>query len=105
MYHLYNLCYNLQTQEDYGFNITGFPRNKVNPFAQFKTRGNGATSFKLELKSDKEGWMKYRKIVLENIKQLSVLQDKSNPGVVFYDGEITPELQELDWKQLEILRN
>ncbi|MDR1820459.1 MAG: DNA-binding protein, partial [Methanobrevibacter sp.] len=31
-------------------NITGFPRLiRLNPFARFKTRGNGAVSFKISL--------------------------------------------------------
>ncbi len=99
----YITCVIISKLKDCGFNITGFPRLiRLNPFAQFKTRGNGATSFKLELKSDKEV-DEVRKIVLENVKQLSVLQDeRTNPGVVFYDGEITPELQEFG---LETIRN
>jgi tRNA(Ile2)-agmatinylcytidine synthase len=91
----YITCVIISKLKDCGFNIIGFPRLiRLNPFARFKTRGNGATSFKLELKSDKEV-DEVKKIVLENVQLLSVLEDeRTNPGVVFYDGKITPELQE-----------
>ena len=99
----YITCVIISKLKDCGFNITGFPRLiRLNPFARFKTRGNGATSFKLELKSNKEV-DEVKKIVLENVQLLSVLQDeKTNPGVVFYDGEITPELQKFG---LQTIRN
>jgi tRNA(Ile2)-agmatinylcytidine synthase len=99
----YITCVIISKLKDCGFNITGFPRLiRLNPFARFKTRGNGATSFKLELKSNKEV-DEVKKIVLENVQQLSVLKDeRTNPGVVFYHGEITPELQEFG---LETIRN
>jgi tRNA(Ile2)-agmatinylcytidine synthase len=99
----YVTCVIISKLKDCGFNITGFPRLiRLNPFARFKTRGNGATSFKLELKSDKEV-DEVKKIVLENVQQLSVLEDeRTNPGVVFYDGKITSELKEF---ALETIRN
>ena len=99
----YVTCVIISKLKDCGFNITEFPRLiRLNPFARFKTRGNGATSFKLELKSDKEV-DEVKKIVLEKVQQLSVLQDeRTNPGVVFYDGKITSELQEFG---LETIRN
>ncbi len=99
----YITCVIISKLKDCGFNIIGFPRLiRLNPFARFKTRGNGATSFKLELKSDNEV-DEVKKIVLENVKLLSVLEDeRTNPGVVFYNGKITPELQEFG---LETIRN
>ncbi len=99
----YITCVIISKLKDCGFNITGFPRLiRLNPFARFKTRGNGATSFKMELKSDEEV-EEVKKIVLENVQALSVLQDeRTNPGVVFYDGEITSELKEFG---LETIRN
>ena len=99
----YITCVIISKLKDCGFNITGYPRLiRLNPFARFKTRGNGATSFKLELKSDKEV-DEVKKIVLENVELLSVLKDeRTNPGVVFYDGEITSELQKFG---LETIRN
>ena len=91
----YITCVIISKLKDCGFNITGFPRLiRLNPFARFKTRGNGATSFILELNSNKEV-DEVKKIVLENVKLLSVLEDeRTNPGVVFYDGKITSELEE-----------
>jgi tRNA(Ile2)-agmatinylcytidine synthase len=99
----YITCVIISKLKDCGFNITGFPRLiRLNPFARFKTRGNGATSFKMELKSDEEV-EEVKKIVLENVQTLSVLQDeRTNPGVVFYDGKITTELKEF---ALETIRN
>ncbi len=99
----YITCVIISKLKDCGFNIKGFPRLiRLNPFARFKTRGNGATSFKMELKSDEEV-EEVKKIVLENVQALSILQDeRTNPGVVFYDGEITSELKEFG---LETIRN
>ena len=58
--------------------------------------------FKLKLKSLEE-INEVKKIVIENVQRLSVLEDeRTNPGVVFYDGEITSELQEFG---LEAIRN
>ena len=99
----YITCVIISKLKDCGFNITGYPRLiRLNPFARFKTRGNGATSFKLELKSLEEV-EEVKKIVLENVQELSELQDeRTNPGVVFYDGMITSELQEFG---LQAIRN
>lgn len=99
----YVTCVIISKLKDCGFNITEYPLLiRLNPFARFKTRGNGATSFKLELKSLKEV-NEVKKIVLENVQELSVLEDnRTNPGVVFYQGEITSELQEF---ALDAIRN
>ena len=99
----YITCVIISKLKDCGFNIKGYPQLiRLNPFARFKTRGNGATSFKLELKSLEE-INEVKKIVIENVQRLSVLEDeRTNPGVVFYDGEITSELQEFG---LEAIRN
>ena len=99
----YITCVIISKLKDCGFNIKGYPQLiRLNPFARFKTRGNGATSFKLELKSLEE-INEVKKIVIENVQRLSVLEDeRTNPGVVFYDGKITSELQEFG---LEAIRN
>ncbi|EKQ55310.1 MAG: putative DNA-binding protein (Zn-ribbon domain containing protein) [Methanobacterium sp. Maddingley MBC34] len=78
-----------------GFRVEGPPRLiRLNPFAPHKTRGNGAVSFKLVLKSKKDvETAKY--LILKMVGELAVMEDpKTNPGVVFYDGEVTPELQD-----------
>ena len=99
----YITCVIISKLKDCGFNIKGYPQLiRLNPFARFKTRGNGATSFKLKLKSLEE-INEVKKIVIENVQRLSVLEDeRTNPGVVFYDGKITSELQEFG---LEAIRN
>jgi len=78
----------------YGFQLKGHPRLiRLNPFAPFKTRGNGAISFNLSLNSGKDA-KKAKKLILNRVENLSELQHKNtNPGVVFYDGIITPELK------------
>ena len=97
----YITCVIISKLKDCGFNISSYPQLiRLNPFAKYKTRGNGATSFKLELKSEQE-IEKVKKIVLENVQKLSVLQDeKTNPGVVFYSGKITSELQDFTLKTI-----
>ncbi len=91
----YITCVIISKLKDYGFNISGYPRLiRLNPFARFKTRGNGALSFKLELNNEKEV-EEVKKLVLENVQTLSEFQDeKTNPGVVFYQNDITTELEE-----------
>jgi len=91
----YVTCVIISKLKDCGFNISGYPRIiRLNPFARFKTRGNGALSFKLELNSDQEV-KEVKKLVLDNVQLLSELQDeRTNPGVVFYQDEITSELEE-----------
>lgn len=97
----YITCVIISKLKDCGFNITGHPRLiRLNPFARFKTRGNGATSFKLELK-EMEDVEEVKKIVLECVQELSVLEDeRTNPGVVFYEGNITPKLEEFALKAI-----
>jgi tRNA(Ile2)-agmatinylcytidine synthase len=71
--------------KDYGFQIMGYPRLiRLNPFARFKTRGNGAVSFKLLVKSVEE-FEEAKNIILNRVKQLSHLhEENTNPGVVFF---------------------
>ena len=87
----------------FGFNVVGYPRLiRLNPFARFKTRGNGALSFKLKVKDDNEV-QKVKDIVLKKVEELSELEDdRTNPGVVFYCGEITDNLKSYS---LNVIRN
>ena len=91
----YVTCVIISKLKDCGFNIIEYPRLiRLNPFARFKTRGNGALSFKLELESEREV-EEVKKIVLENVQELSELEDeRTNPGVVFYQNDITSELED-----------
>ncbi len=76
-----------------GFQLQGHPRLiRLNPFAPFKTRGNGSISFNVSFNSGKDA-EKAKKLILNHVENLSELQhENTNPGVVFYDGIITPEL-------------
>ncbi len=87
----------------FGFNISGYPRLiRLNPFARFRTRGNGALSFKLNAESE-EDIKKVKEIILKKVEELSELEnERTNPGVVFYRGEITDELQSYS---LKVIRN
>ena len=73
--------------------ITGFPRLiRLNPFARFKTRGNGGVSFKIAIDSDNDIELA-KEIILRNVSELSMFDcDNTNPGVVFYNGDITQEM-------------
>jgi len=86
----------------FGFSIIDYPRLiRLNPFARFKTRGNGALSFKINIKSE-EDVQKVKEIVLKKIEELSELEDeRTNPGVVFYRGEITEELRSYSLKVIK----
>lgn len=83
----------------FGFKVVNYPcLIRLNPFARFKTRGNGATSFKLDVKNE-EDLPKVKEIVLKKIQELSQLKDRrTNPGVVFYHGEINAKLKSYSLK-------
>lgn len=87
----------------FGFNVDGYPRLiRLNPFVRFKTRGNGALSFKLNVEDDEEV-QKVKDIVLNRVEELSKLNDdRTNPGVVFYCGKITDSLKSYS---LNVIRN
>lgn len=77
--------------------ITGFPRLiRLNPFARFKTRGNGGVSFKIAINEDNSQINNIelaKEIILKNVSELSMFDcDNTNPGVVFYQGNITNEM-------------
>ena len=77
--------------EDNGIELLDYPRLiRLNPFARFKTRGNGGVSFKV--KNDDNADLA-RQIVLAEVEKLSMFDcENTNPGVIFYDGEITSEM-------------
>jgi len=77
---------------DKGIDLVGYPRLiRLNPFARHKTRGNGGVALKI-LNDDNAVLAK--SIVLEEVEKLSMFDcDNTNPGVIFYDGEITSEME------------
>ena len=82
-----------------GIQIIDFPRLiRLNPFARFKTRGNGGVSFKLDLNQNID---LAKEIVLKYVSELSMFDcDNTNPGVVFYKGEITDEMVDYAFKAI-----
>lgn len=89
--------------KSYGFPVIGYPRLiRLNPFARYKTRGNGAVSFKLLVKSEKE-YEKVKNLILNRVEELSHLQEENtNPGVVFFQVETDDPNIETDNPDLEI---
>ena len=85
--------------KDNGIELVDYPRLiRLNPFARFKTRGNGGVSLKI-LNDDKAGLAK--EIVLEEVEKLSMFDcDNTNPGVIFYDGEITKEMEDYAFRAI-----
>jgi tRNA(Ile2)-agmatinylcytidine synthase len=77
-----------------GYHVDGNPRLiRLNPFAPHKTRGNGAVSFKLILKTKEEENL-IKNIILELVEELAEMHEpQTNPGVVFYHGKIIPPLK------------
>ena len=82
-----------------GIELADYPRLiRLNPFARFKTRGNGGVSLKI-LNDDKADLA--RQIVLSKVEALSMFDcDNTNPGVIFYDGEITKEMQDYAFRAI-----
>lgn len=89
----------LNQLEENNIEVVGYPRLiRLNPFARHKTRGNGAVSFKIPLTEDIE---LAKEIILKNVNGLSMFDcDNTNPGVVFYDGEITEEMVDYAFKAI-----
>lgn len=75
-----------------GIELLDYPRLiRLNPFARFKTRGNGGVSFKIENNDNAD---LAKEIVLREVEKLSMFDcDNTNPGVIFYDGEITEKME------------
>lgn len=82
-----------------GIDLVDYPRLiRLNPFARFKTRGNGGVALKI-LNDEKAVLAK--KIVLDEVEKLSMFDcDNTNPGVIFYDGEITEEMQDYAFRAI-----
>lgn len=84
---------------DNGIDLADYPRLiRLNPFARFKTRGNGGVALKIENNS-KAALAK--EIVLREVENLSMFDcDNTNPGVIFYDGEITSEMEDYAFRAI-----
>ena len=82
-----------------GIELVDYPRLiRLNPFARFKTRGNGGVSLKI-LNDSKSKLAK--DIVLDEVQKLSMFDcDNTNPGVIFYDREITKEMEEYAFRAI-----
>lgn len=84
----------LNKLSDIGIEAEDLPRLiRLNPFARYKTRGNGALAFVVNISEDKIDIVK--DIVLENVEKYSMFEgENTNPGVIFYQGEITDKMRE-----------
>ena len=82
-----------------GIELLDYPRLiRLNPFARFKTRGNGGVSLTIE-NDDKA--VLAREIVLGEVEKLSMFDcDNTNPGVIFYEGEITEEMRDYAFRAI-----
>lgn len=82
-----------------GIELVDYPRLiRLNPFARFKTRGNGGVSLKIE---NNEKASLARQIVLSEVERLSMFDcDNTNPGVIFYEGKITPEMEKYAFRAI-----
>ncbi|MBQ9160995.1 MAG: DUF1743 domain-containing protein [Methanobrevibacter sp.] len=82
-----------------GIKLKDYPRLiRLNPFARFKTRGNGGVSLKI-LNDDRAD--RAKDIVLDEVERLSMFDcDNTNPGVVFYEGEITKSMEEYAFRAI-----
>ena len=84
---------------DNGIELADYPRLiRLNPFARHKTRGNGGVALKILNDSNAD---LAKEIVLESVERLSMFDcDNTNPGVIFYDGEITKEMEEYAFRAI-----
>lgn len=91
----YISCFIIHELKSCGFTTEGYPRLiRLNPFAPHKTRGNGAVAFTVRAESEDE-MDDIRDIVIRSVGELAELDnERTNPGVVFYTGEITDSMRE-----------
>ena len=84
---------------DNGIELADYPRLiRLNPFARHKTRGNGGVALKILNDSNAD---LAKEIVLESVERLSMFDcDNTNPGVIFYDGEITKEMEDYAFRAI-----
>lgn len=85
-----------------GFKVEGFPRLiRLNPFAKYKTRGNGAVHFKviIPLNSNEIDFIK--DIVINQLNKYSELDcENTNPCAVFYMGDINKSMKKYSLKAI-----
>ena len=95
----YLACHIIKKLKDNGIDLVDYPRLiRLNPFARFKTTGNGGVSFKI-INDEKASLAK--KIVLDEVSKLSMFDcDNTNPGVIFNDGEITKEMEDYAFRAI-----
>ena len=95
----YLACDIIRRLKENGIDIVDYPRLiRLNPFARFKTRGNGGVSFKI-INDEKTDLAK--EIVLDEVSKLSMFDcENTNPGVIFYDGEITKEMEDYAFRAI-----
>lgn len=74
--------------KDNDFNVIDFPRLiRLNPFARFKTRGNGAVHIKVDISDLENNVYNIKNIVINAVNNLSELDNENtNPGIVFFDN-------------------
>lgn len=99
----YLACFIINQLKENEVTIEGCPRLiRLNPFARFKTRGNGGISFKINIEGyDSTKIDLVKNIVLENVERLSEIScENTNPGVVFYEGEITKKMENYAMKTI-----
>ncbi|MCL2115797.1 MAG: tRNA(Ile)(2)-agmatinylcytidine synthase [Methanobrevibacter sp.] len=114
----YLACHIINQLKEENIAISGYPRLiRLNPFARFKTRGNGGISFKIAIDEEsnqnsndtlhndtekkRSKIQLAKKIILKNIEELSQMaHENTNPGVVFYEGEITEHMKNYAMKTI-----
>lgn len=114
----YLACHIINQLKKENIAISDYPRLiRLNPFARFKTRGNGGVSFKIAIDDEsyensnrdyndntEEKMTKIKlakEITLKNIENLSQMShENTNPGVVFYEGEITEIMENYAMKAI-----
>ncbi len=95
----------IEKLEKEGFRLVGFPRLiRLNPTIPFKTRGNGAVSFLIELDDSRKD--EVIDIIREVVEDHAELEDeRTNPGVVFVDAERDDILSYLSRFALKAVRD
>lgn len=91
----YLTCIILRKLQEHDISPVDYPRLiRLNPFARYKTRGNGALAFTVEVDNEEQLQL-VKDITLEYTEKYAMFDGvNTNPGVIFYTGDITDKMRQ-----------
>ncbi|ATZ60593.2 MAG: tRNA(Ile)(2)-agmatinylcytidine synthase [Methanosarcinales archaeon Met12] len=86
--------------QNYGVIVDHPKLIRLNPNVRYKTRGNGAIAIQIHVNEGQESQIE--DIVVGTVKEMAELDDpNTNPGIVFLDAEVPPEITEFSRRVIQ----